>query len=75
MCDPGTQQPGLTVANVHVALGNLGPSRPQALYLPAFQRQAGLERFLDFVVESCLFVVGNPRLCFLCCGFHEMPGL
>ncbi len=56
------EQPGLAVAQQHVAFSQLGAARPQRLDLPAFQHQAGLEALLDSVVKARLFVPGDAGI-------------
>ena len=48
----GADQPGFSLSQVHVGLCQLGIALPQALDLPPFEGQAGLEAVLDKVIVA-----------------------
>mgnify|MGYP001552668469 CR=1 FL=1 len=48
----GADQPGFTLPQVHIGLGQLGVTLTQALYFPALEGQAGLESVFDEVIMA-----------------------
>jgi len=57
--DAAADQMQLAVADHHIAVGELHLAGADRLDLPALQHDAGLEAFLDVVLESGAAVLGD----------------
>ena len=60
--DLAPQQKQFTVANQHIAVGQLHLAFPQSLDLPAIQHHARFVAFLEEIVVGRLLVIGNAGL-------------
>ena len=57
--DVGVDQPDLAAARVGIGFGDRRLARAQRFHLGAGERDAGLERLADLVVEARLAIVGD----------------
>ena len=56
--DMAAQQPGFTIANQDIGVGELCFTSAKAFDLPSCQRKARFEGFVDVVLKACLLVLG-----------------